>query len=179
MWIAALLLLPSIWSACPDHPPPNHGSLVASPWQPDTLAIRWVLCQLLFWLAMLVFWLLQGVSMGWFPLPLELPTVLERSGLRYLTQLLTISMTIRWFLWIWWWLWSGERYDDYTAMKIYLACADNSENQDAVIDYSDCRLLTTVTPMYLKVLECGEAVALLVGGDEQSGWSALSHFSKN
>ena len=54
-------------------------------------------------------------------------------------------------------------------MKIYLACADNSENQDAVIDYFDCRLLTTVTPMYLKVLECGEAVALLVGGDEQSG----------
>ena len=44
MWTAALLLLPSVWSACPDHPPPNHGSLVASPWQPDTLAIRWVLC---------------------------------------------------------------------------------------------------------------------------------------
>ena len=40
MWIA-LLLLPSVWSACPDHPSPTHGSLVTSPWQPDTLAIRW------------------------------------------------------------------------------------------------------------------------------------------
>ena len=36
-----LLLLPMVWSACPDHPSPANGKLVASPWQENTLAIRW------------------------------------------------------------------------------------------------------------------------------------------
>ena len=36
-----LLLLPSVWSACPDHPAPANGKLVASPWQENTLTIRW------------------------------------------------------------------------------------------------------------------------------------------
>jgi len=83
MWFKALLLLPSVWSACPDHPSPTHGSLVASPWQADTLAIR---CEY-----------------GMVPLGTGVANCLG---------------------------------DDWS-----------------------------------EVLECGEAVALLVGGDEQSGYS--------
>ena len=36
-----LLLLPTVWSACPDHPAPANGKLVVSPWQENTLTIRW------------------------------------------------------------------------------------------------------------------------------------------
>ena len=184
-----LLLLPSTWSACPDHqgvpkwfmvsigetmigqkegprlrpwtifghpadhPTPNNGELVDSPWQEDTLAIR--LKQLLISAIILDQHRTLKVPDG-----MSLIDVSTRVSWRLMFSRLSISIS----------------RCNYGMVPLgtgvaYCAGEEWSEVLLTIMRLMFILIDWAIIRRYWKVLECGEAVALLVGGEEQfNGW---------